>query len=130
MSFWMTLAEHLAMAASASKFYIAIDYENKPNMKVAANNVNIKMHHCFLNSEFLVSAWPLHSGKRQWAWHELVLKQRVDHNVIMILKLNLICVNNSLFNFFIKMKNEKRTVIRFPFFYENGKRMKVLKSQR
>ena len=28
------------------------------------------------------------------------------------------------------MKNEKRTVFRFPFFYENEKRMKVLKIQR
>ena len=28
------------------------------------------------------------------------------------------------------MKNEKRNVFRFPFFYENEKRMKVLKIQR
>ena len=28
------------------------------------------------------------------------------------------------------MKNEKRTVFRFPFSYENEKRMKVLKIQR
>ena len=28
------------------------------------------------------------------------------------------------------MKNEKRTVFRFPFFYENEKRIKVLKIQR
>ena len=28
------------------------------------------------------------------------------------------------------MKNEKRTVFRFPFFYENEKRMKVLTIQR
>ena len=27
----------------------------------------------------------------------------------------------------MKMKNEKRTVFRFPFFYENEKRMRVLK---
>ena len=48
----------------------------------------------------------------------------------MIIKLILICLSNSLFNFFIKMKNEKRTVFRFPFFYENEKRMKVLTIQR
>ena len=30
----------------------------------------------------------------------------------------------------MKMKNEKWTVFRFPFFYENKKRMKVLKIQR
>ena len=48
----------------------------------------------------------------------------------MIIKLILICLSNSFFNFFMKMKNEKRTVFRFPFFYENEKRMKVLKIQR
>ena len=48
----------------------------------------------------------------------------------MIIKLILICLSNSFFNFFIKMKNEKRTVFRFPFFYENEKRMKILKIQR
>ena len=48
----------------------------------------------------------------------------------MIIYLILICLSNSFFNFFIKMKNEKRTVFRFPFFYENEKRMKVLKIQR
>ena len=40
-AFGMTLAEHLTMAASAGMFYIAIDYENELNMKVAASNVNI-----------------------------------------------------------------------------------------
>ena len=48
----------------------------------------------------------------------------------MIIKLILICLSNSFFNFFIKMKNVKRNVFRFPFFYENEKRMKVLKIQR
>ena len=47
MTFGMTLAEHLTMAASAGIFYIAIDYENEPNMKVAASNVNIKIHQLF-----------------------------------------------------------------------------------
>ena len=45
----------------------------------------------------------------------------------MIIKLILICLSNLFFNFFIKMKNEKQTVFRFPFFYENEKRMKVFK---
>ena len=31
------------MAASASMFYIAIDYKNKTNMKVAGSNINIKI---------------------------------------------------------------------------------------
>ena len=48
----------------------------------------------------------------------------------MIIKLILICLSNSFFNFLIKMKNEKRTVFRFPFFYENEKQMKVLIIQR
>ena len=48
----------------------------------------------------------------------------------MSMKLILICLSNAFFNFFIKMKNEKRSVFRFPFFYENEKRMKVLKIQR
>ena len=47
MTFGMTLAEHLTMAASANMFYFAIDYENELNMKVAASNVNIKIYHLF-----------------------------------------------------------------------------------
>ena len=42
--FWNDLAEHLTMAASAIMFYFAIDYENEPNIKVAASNVNIEIH--------------------------------------------------------------------------------------
>ena len=53
MTFEMTLAEHLSMAASASMCYIAMDYKIEPNMKVATSNANIKIH--FLNSGFLVS---------------------------------------------------------------------------
>ena len=56
MTFRMTLEKQFTMAASASMFYIAIDYKNKPNMKVAASNININIHDCFLNSGFLVSA--------------------------------------------------------------------------
>ena len=48
----------------------------------------------------------------------------------MIIKLILICSSNSFFNFFIKMKNGKRTAFPFPFFDENEKRMQVLKIQR
>ena len=53
MTFGMTLAEHLTMAASASMFYIAIDYENEPNMKVAASNVCAKMHQLFSQQRVL-----------------------------------------------------------------------------
>ena len=72
MTFEMTLAEHLTMAASASMCYIAIVYKNEPNMKVVTSNVNIKIH--FLNSGFLVSAWPLHIVKPQGTCHELALE--------------------------------------------------------
>ena len=37
----MTLVEHLTMAASASMFYIAVNYENELNMKVAASNASV-----------------------------------------------------------------------------------------
>ena len=48
MTFGMTSAEHLKKATSANMFYFAIDYENGTNMKVAASNVNIKIHQVFL----------------------------------------------------------------------------------
>ena len=53
MTFGMTLAEQLTMAASASMFYIAIDYENEPNMKEAASNVNIEIHQLFSKQQIL-----------------------------------------------------------------------------
>ena len=52
-TFGMTLAEHLTMAASANRFYIAINYENELNMKVAASNVNIKIHQLFSKQRIL-----------------------------------------------------------------------------
>ena len=51
MTFGMTLGEHLTIAASASMFYIAINYKNKENMKVAASNINIKIHEVFFNTD-------------------------------------------------------------------------------
>ena len=71
MTFGMTLAEHLTKAASASMFSMTIDYENEPNMKVEASNVNIEINQLFFK---MVSAWPLHSGKPQGTWHELALE--------------------------------------------------------
>ena len=41
------------MAASANIFHFAIDYENEPNMKVAASNVNIKIHHLLFKQRVL-----------------------------------------------------------------------------
>ena len=48
----MTLGEHLPMAASRM-FYIAIDYKNEPNMKVAASSVNIKIQQLFPKQRIL-----------------------------------------------------------------------------
>ena len=89
-------------------------------MKVAASNVKIKIHqrhYCTAeNLRGLDTNWPLNNV--------------LTILVIMIIKLILICLRNLFSNFFINMKNEKRTVFRFPFFYEIEKWMKVLKIQR
>ena len=53
MTFGMTLADHLTKAASANMFYFATDYENEPNMKVAASNINIKIHQLFFKQRIL-----------------------------------------------------------------------------
>ena len=47
MTFGMTWAEHITMAASANMFCFAIDYENELNMKVVASNVNINISPVF-----------------------------------------------------------------------------------
>ena len=51
--FWNDLAEHTKIAAPANMFYIAIAYENEPNMKAAASNVNIKIHQLFSKQRIL-----------------------------------------------------------------------------
>ena len=53
MTFGITLAEHLTKAASVNMFYFTIDYENETNMKVAASNVNIKIHQLFFKKRIL-----------------------------------------------------------------------------
>ena len=53
MTFEMTLREHLTISASASMFYIAINYKNKTNMKEAACNINIKIHRLFSKQPIL-----------------------------------------------------------------------------
>ena len=45
MTFATTL--DLEMAASDNIFYIVIDYKNKTNMKVAASNINTRIHQLF-----------------------------------------------------------------------------------
>ena len=39
-----TLGEYFTMTTHASMDYIAGDYKNKKNMKVAASNINTKIH--------------------------------------------------------------------------------------
>ena len=53
MTFGMTLAEHLTMAASANMFYLAIDYGNETNRKVAASNINIKINQLFFKQQII-----------------------------------------------------------------------------
>ena len=64
----MTLAEHLTTAASASMFYITIDYENEPNMEVAASNVNIKIHQLFSKQRILGVRVTIAQGKTSGGW--------------------------------------------------------------
>ena len=52
MTFGTSLREH-TMAASANMFYIAIGYENKANVKVAASNINIKIRQMFSEQRIL-----------------------------------------------------------------------------
>ena len=47
MTFGTILGEYLMMAASANVLYIVIDYKKIPYMKVAAGNINIRMHQLF-----------------------------------------------------------------------------------
>ena len=47
MTFEVTLGKHFMMVASAHMCYVAIDYKNKTYMKVAASNINIKIHQLF-----------------------------------------------------------------------------------
>ena len=42
--FWNDFSRTPHDGCFCSMFYIAIDYENEPNMKVAASNANIKIH--------------------------------------------------------------------------------------
>ena len=53
MTFGTTLREHHPMAASVNMFYIAIGYKNRANMKVAASNMNIKIHQLFSEQRIL-----------------------------------------------------------------------------
>ena len=53
MTFGTAFREHHTMATSANMFYITIGYKNKAKMKVAASNVNIKIHQLFSEQRIL-----------------------------------------------------------------------------
>ena len=41
------------MTASANVFYITIDFKAQTNIRVAATNINIKIHHLFSKQRIL-----------------------------------------------------------------------------
>ena len=108
------------MAASADMFFITIDYKNKTNMKVAATNENIKMHQLLSRQRILGVNVTIVEAKIS---RELTRTCFLNSVWIILVKitmnLTLIFINNSFFNYFVKMKNKKRTAQRFPVFYEN-----------
>ena len=53
--FWNDFSRTPHDGCFCSMFYIAIDYENEPNMKVAASNVNIKIHQLFSKQQIIGS---------------------------------------------------------------------------
>ena len=57
MSLWMnsgaTLRKHLMMVVFANMCYVATDFKNKIFMKVATNNINIKIHQLFFKQRIL-----------------------------------------------------------------------------
>ena len=113
MTFGTSLREH-TMAASANMFYIAIGYKNKANMKVAASNINIKIRQMFSEHQILYDHC---TAENLRGLYTIFLLNKVQTILVKItIMLILIFLNNSFFNSFIKTKNEKRTVFRFPFF--------------
>ena len=100
-------------------------------MKVAASNINIKMHQLFSEQRILgVCLRDRSTAENLCGLHSNLLLNNVQTILVKItIKLILIFLSNSFFNFFMKIKNEKWTAFRFPFFYENEKRMRVLKIQ-
>ena len=66
MTFGLSLGEHFTMAASISMFYIAIYYKNKTNMKVAASNINIKIHQLFFKQWILGVRVTIAQRKISW----------------------------------------------------------------
>ena len=64
--FWNDFSRTPHDGCFCSMFYIAIDYENEPNMKVAASNVNIKIHQLFSKQQII--------GSHTRTFHMLILQ--------------------------------------------------------
>ena len=112
------------MAASAKIFYITIGSKNKANLKAAVSNINIKTHHSWCPRD--------HCKVENLLGLDTNLLLNNVLTIILvkiIIKLILMFLSHSFFNSFMKMNNEKWTAFCFPFFYENEKRMRVLKIQ-
>ena len=108
----------LLIAASADMFYFTINYKNKTNMKVVAQRV-LSVRVTIVQQKISMDL------TRTCSW--ITCRSYLWKKVI---KLILIFLSNSFFNFFMKMKNEKRTIFCFPFFLWNGKANEGIKIQR
>ena len=73
----MTLREQLAMAACASMSYIAIDYKNKRNRKVAASNINIKIH------TYIILRWKQNPSVKLWKNYKFRFSVYQKHEVAL-----------------------------------------------
>ena len=80
--------------------------------KVAARIINIKTHHLFSKQRIL----SVHVTNAQRKTSGDLTPSCSWITCRIIIKLILICLSNSVFNSFMKTKNKKWTVFRFPFF--------------
>ena len=72
--FWNDFSRTPHNGYFCSMFYIAIDYENKTNMEVAATSVNIKMHQLFSTQQIIGVCVTITQQQISRAWHELALE--------------------------------------------------------
>ena len=92
----MTLEEHLMMVASTDMCYVAIDYNNEQlygNSTVKQRILSVRVT--------IVHRKILRDLTRSYFW--------INVQTILVkifIKLTLICLSNSFFNSFMKMKNE------------------------
>ena len=94
--FWNDFSRTPHDGCFCSMIYIAIDYENEPNMKVAASNVNIKIHQLFSKQRILGACETIAKRKTSGGLDTTWLLNNVQTIlVVMIIKLILICRDGS-----------------------------------